>query len=107
MLHGGVPRTHPYYRQRHHPHEGADGRQLRSDRVAAPQVPRRPQRARVILERERLARVSARVGWPRWDVASTRRTPKAVSRRPIAMGVTTLPVEVANPARPGVTAHLE
>ena len=30
VLHRGLPRAHPHHRQRHHPHEGADGRQLRS-----------------------------------------------------------------------------
>src|SRR6266536_764184 len=34
VLHRGVPRAHPHHRQRHHPHEGADGRQLRSHRLA-------------------------------------------------------------------------
>ena len=40
VLHRGVPRAHPHHRQRHHPAEGADGRQLRPDRVAAAEVPR-------------------------------------------------------------------
>ena len=47
VLHRGVPRAHPHHRQRHHPHEGTDGRQLRPDRVAAAKVPGRPEGARV------------------------------------------------------------
>ena len=40
VLHRGLPRAHPHHGQRHHPHEGADGRRLRSDRVDHAEDPR-------------------------------------------------------------------
>src|SRR5262245_4374621 len=39
VLHRGVPREHPHHGQRHHSHEGAHGRQLRSHRLAAQEIP--------------------------------------------------------------------
>src|SRR5438093_1917808 len=102
-----MPGAHPHHRQRHHPDEGADGRQLRPDRVAVAQVPWRqgpPARVMAVSLQTLLP-----AGWfhstmpPR---TSPERRVKAPSRRPIAMGVTTLVVGVANVARPEATRRL-
>src|SRR5205807_10412778 len=83
VLQRGVPRAHPHHRQRHHPDEGADGRQLRPPGVAVEEVPRSQEAARVKIH-EYQAKALLRefgVAVPRGDVAETPARAREIAQR--------------------------